>query len=41
MPSFRVTIHQLEQIHFAPDSAQTNGHSNLKVVALDWFGKVS
>ncbi|MFL3667056.1 MAG: hypothetical protein ACJ06V_10810 [Verrucomicrobiota bacterium] len=41
MPSFRVTIRQLEQIHFAPDTAQTNGHGDLMAVARDWVGKVS
>jgi len=37
----RGTIRQLEQIHFAPDTAQTNGHGDLKAVARDWVGKVS
>ena len=37
----RGTIRQLEQIHFAPDATQTNGHGDLQAVARDWVGKVS
>jgi hypothetical protein len=37
----RGTIRELEQIHFAPDATQTNGHGDLKAVARDWVGKVS
>ena len=35
------TIRELEQIHFAPDATQTNGHGDLQAVARDWVGKVS
>jgi len=35
------TILELEKIHFAPDSTQTNGHGDLQAVARDWVGKVS
>jgi hypothetical protein len=37
----RGTIRELEQIHFAPDATQTNGHGDLQAVARDWVGKVS
>jgi hypothetical protein len=37
----RGTIRDLEQIHFAPDATQTNGHGDLQAVARDWVGKVS
>jgi len=37
----RGAIRDLEQIHFAPDATQTNGHGDLQAVARDWVGKVS
>ena len=35
------TIRELEQIHFSPDTAQANGHGDLRAIARDWVGKVS
>jgi len=35
------TIRELEQIHFAPDATQANGHGDLQAIARDWVGKVS
>ena len=35
------TIRELEQIHFSPDTAQANGHGDLRSIARDWVGKVS
>jgi hypothetical protein len=37
----RGTIRELEQIHFAPDATQANGHGDLQAIARDWVGKVS
>ncbi len=35
------TIRELEQVHFAPDAIQANGHGDLRAIARDWVGKVS
>jgi hypothetical protein len=37
----RSDIREIEQLHFAPDTAQTNGHGDLQSIARNWVGKVS
>jgi hypothetical protein len=37
----RSDIREIEQLHFAPDAAQTNGHGDLQSIARNWVGKVS
>ena len=37
----RGTIHELEQIHFAPQANQANGHGDLQAIAQDLVDKVS
>ena len=37
----RSDIRKIEQLHFAPDTAQTNGHGDLQSIARNWVGKVN
>ena len=37
----RSDIREIEQLHFAPDTAQTNGHGDLQSIARNWVGKLN
>jgi len=37
----RSDIREIEQLHFAPNTAQTNGHGDLQSIARNWVGKLN